>query len=301
MSDYGNPAEPIVQVRGGSVGQGEITMSALLDAAFCNLPGAILVRCENYWECLDPGTPGDVLTTNGPGLCPSWGPGGGVATPAFTAFAISGQATSIEVGTTIAAGSKTFTWATSNSTSVLANSIGIVDTTRSLTLATGLANDGTEPITITALTNILPASNVWTITGQNTSMGTFSRTFTVVWLWRVYAGTSVNPTLTANQIKALTDFSGLQASFAGTYPLSAGGYKYFCYPDSMGNAANFIDPNTGFQFSMATVADDPAYSNTANGWSYALVSVTNVNSIATNYRVYRSQYVLGGSITMRVS
>ncbi len=117
----------------------------------------------------------------------------------------------------------------------------------------------------------------------------------------IYAGTNANVTVTANQIKALSDFASLQASFAGTYKLSAGDYKYFCYPDSMGSVDSFVDASTGFPISMATSADNAAYSNAANGWSYALVSVTNANSIATNYRVYRSQYPLGGILLMRVS
>jgi hypothetical protein len=228
--------------------------------------------------------------------------GASSTTPAFTAFAITGQATSIEVGATISSGNQTFTWTTSNSGSVLANSISIVDTTASTTLASGLANSGSDVINFASgITNNSPASQVWTINGQSTALATFSRTFTVNWLWRVYAGTNSSGTLTANQIKALSDSSGLQSSFPATYSLSAANYKYLSYPDSMGNVASFVDANTGFPISMATSADDASYSNTANGWSYALVSVTNANSVATNYRVYRSQYPLGGSLSMRVT
>jgi hypothetical protein len=53
---------------------------------------------------------------------------------------------------------------------------------------------------------------------------------------------------------------------------------------------------------MATVADDPAYSNVdGGGTSYALVSVTNVNGVTTNYRVYRTANSLGGAITLIVT
>ncbi len=221
--------------------------------------------------------------------------------PTFTAFAISGQTTPLEVGATIAAGSKTFTWSISNSTSVKPSSISIVDTTATTTLATGLANTGSDAITITAITNTVAASQVWTINALDTQNATFSDTYTVRWYWRVYAGTSANLTLTANQIKALTDSAALQSGFAGTYSFSAGDYKYFCYPDALGSVANFVDANTGFPISMATVSDNAAYSHTANGWSYALVSVTNAQSVATNYRVYRSQYPLGGTLSVRVT
>ncbi len=299
----GNPEIPMVPARGGILVEQEVSVSALLDAAFCSEEGAIIYRDQQTWRCLDPGTAGNVLTTNGPGSPPSWGPGGGVATPAFTSFSITGQITPIEVGATIAAGSKTFTWTTTNPTAIAANSISIVDTTASTTLASGLANTGSHAITISAITNILPASQVWTISGQNTSSGTFSDTFTALWEWRVYSGSSANVTLTANQIKALADSSALQAAFPGTYSIAGvtALYRYFCYPDSMGSVANFVDLDTGFPISMATVADNAAYSNTANGWSYAIVSVTNAQSITTNYRVYRTQYSFSGTLLMRIT
>lgn len=222
--------------------------------------------------------------------------------PAFTAFAITGVSSPVEVGATVADGSKTFTWSTSNSVNVQANSIKITDTTGSTLLASGLANTGSHAITLPGYTNDAPATQVWGIAGENTHMAAFSDTFSVAWEWRVYAGTSSNATLTANQIKALTDSDGLQAGFAGTYAYAdVNGYKYFCYPDSMGSVAFFIDANTGFPVDMADSSDNPAYSHTANGWSYAIVSVTNVNSVSTNYRVYRTANTFSGPFDMRVS
>ncbi len=228
---------------------------------------------------------------------------GGVSPmPAFTSFGITGQTTPIEVGAMIAAGAKTFTWTTSNSSGVQVNSISIVDTTASMTLDSGLPNTGSDSITISAITMTSPGSQVWTITGINMVPGTFSDTFEVDWLWRVYAGDSANATLTANQIKALSASSALQAGFAGTYTITpSSDFSYFCYPDSLGSVGNFVDANTGFPISMATSADNAAYSNTANGWSYALVSVTNAQSAATNYRVYRTQFSFSGTLLVRVS
>ena len=230
--------------------------------------------------------------------------GGGYASPAFTAFGITGITSPVEVGATIGGESETFTWSTSNSANVVADSISITDTTASAVLASGLANTGSHAITIDSITNTGPASQVWTIEAENTLDADFSRTFTVLWEWRVYAGSSANATLTANQIKALDDSDALQSAFAGDYSITNGStvYYYFCYPDSMGSVNGFVDGGTGFPISMATSADNAAYSNTANGWSYAIVSVTNVNSITTNYRVYRTQYSFSASpLKMNVS
>ncbi len=220
--------------------------------------------------------------------------------PSFSAFSISAQATALEVGATIAAGSKTFLWTTVHPTSVKPNSISIVDTTASNTLASGLADTGSDAITIGAITLILPGSQVWTINGVDVQNGAFSTTFEVDWEWRVYSGTSANVTLTANQIKALADSANLQADFPGTYNYADSlGYKYFCYPDSLGDVANFVYSN--FPVSMATVSDNAAYSHTAAGWSYALVSVTNAQGVATNYRVYRTQFAFSGLFYMVIT
>jgi hypothetical protein len=281
----------------------ELTLSQILDLAFGVTEGLVIYRDAVAWQALQPGTFGYVLTTQGPGFPVVWGPGTGTLSPAFTSFGITGQSTPVEVGATIGNGPETFTWSTSNSGSVQANSISIVDTTASNTLASGLANTGSDTITIPGILNILPASQVWTINGVSTASANFSATFAVLWEWRVYSGGSTNVTLTANQIKALSASSNLQASYGGTYPITNGsnGYYYLSYPDSMGSVVNFTDASTGFPISMATASDNAAYSNTANGWSYALVSVTNANSITTNYRVYRTQYEFSGTLNMEVS
>ncbi len=52
---------------------------------------------------------------------------------------------------------------------------------------------------------------------------------------------------------------------------------------------------------MAQVTDDSFFSNTANGYSYGLVDLTNDNEILESYRVYRTHYQLGGAINIAVS
>ncbi len=280
----------------------EVGLSTLLDAVFGSAQGTICYRTRSVWRGLYPGlSNGLILTSGGPAADVYWGPGGGFSTPSFSSFDIAGQSTTLEVGATLPSGAKTFEWVTVNPSNVQPNSISIVDTTASHTLASGLADDGSEVITISAITLVIPGSQIWTINGIDVNSVTFSLSFEVDWQWRVYAGTSGNVTLTANQIKALADSANLQSSFPGTYNFSSGDYKYFSYPDSMGSVSNFVDANTGFPISMATAADNAAYSNTANGWSYALVSVTNAQAIATPYRVYRSQYPLGGTLSARIT
>lgn len=223
--------------------------------------------------------------------------------PAFSSFTMSGQATTVEVGTTIS-GSKSFAFGLSTPGNVSANTLAILDVTGGTTLASGLPVTSPQSATLVSATLNAPGSYSWRGRATNTqSVQFFSSNFTVTWQWRVYAGTSTNVTLTAGQIQALAS-NALQAGFGATYSLAAGGYKYFAWPNSMGSptaSTGFRDTATNLAVAMAEVTDDPAYSNVQNGWSYALVSVTNGNGVTTNYRVYRTKNILSGSINIQVS
>lgn len=223
--------------------------------------------------------------------------------PQFTSFLIQGQPTLLEVGATIPA-SVTFTWTTSNPAAIVPLSISIVDVTGgNLTLAAGLANDGNEPVVMTGPIQLLAAGAYqFKIQGTNTSAGTFLLTQTFNWRWRLHYGNSANLTLNAAEIVGLTS-SVLAGAYPGNYPMAAGGYKFICQSDDLGGQINRVyDPSTSFDIPMATVADDPAYSNIdGGGFSYALVPVTNAEGILSDYRVYRTRNSLGSSLIVAVT
>jgi hypothetical protein len=177
--------------------------------------------------------------------------------PAFSAFAISGQSTSLEVGTSITGGSRTFTWTTTHSSNVNSNSIVIRDVTGNPTpntdLATGLADDSTESVNIgSTITNSSPGSHVWQARGVDSHSTTFTRNFTVTWLWRLYYGTSASAgPLAESDIEGLTS-NALASSFATTYSFGTGGYKYLCYPSSFGTASTFTDTSTNLSVPFET-------------------------------------------------
>lgn len=213
--------------------------------------------------------------------------------PAFTAFGISGQANPIEVGDSIS-GLKTFTWATSNSANIQANSINIYKVTGGLQLLAGmgnLANDGSESYTFPSPIQLITAgSYIWRIEGTNTQLATFIRDYTQNWYWRKFWGTNASATLTETQIEALVS-QNLSNATTGNYSFAAnaGQYKYFSFqkdlpqPDYL---ADFKDQSTGFNVAM-----EAPY----------LVTVTNSFSIATDYYVYRTTNQLGGAMTIVVS
>ena len=218
--------------------------------------------------------------------------------PAFSAFEIDSQAVVVEAGVSIS-GTKTFTWTTTNSANVLGNTLLIVDTTNTATLGSSLADDSTENLALGAtIQKTTPGSHEWTIKGTDSESVDFSKTFTMEWRWKMYYGTSTNTALNETQIEALSEDS-LVVSIAGTWTLAAGGYKYFCVPDSFDAINTIKDDQTGFNLVMAGTAE--GYASSENGFHYKTVSVTNGNSQTTNYRIYRTKNILGAAIDITIT
>jgi hypothetical protein len=222
--------------------------------------------------------------------------------PSFSAFAINAVASNVEVGYTLAA-SLTFTWTTVVPGNVQPNSLGITDVTNALTLSSGMADDGVEAIVMPgSIQKVAAGSHVFEIEGQSIHATSFTRNLTMNWMWKMFYGSSTNATLTAGDISGLSGGT-LKSSYAGTYAVPAGGYKYFCFAHVAGGQINTIkDAATNFDIPMATSSDDAAYSNVdGGGYSYALVSFTNTYGVTTNYRVYRSKNSMGAAFSITIT
>lgn len=222
--------------------------------------------------------------------------------PTFSSFSIFSIPTVVEVGYTVPA-AVTFTWGTTTPGNVQTNTISIQDITQSLTLSSGLANDGAESVVMpSSIQHVVDEDHVFRINGQSTHATTFYRDLTISWKWRMYYGSNVSPTLIDDDISALTG-SVLASGYQGTFPLPAGGYKYFCFADDGGGQINLIkDSGTGFEIPMADDTDDPSYSNVdGGGYHYALVSFENQQGITSNYRVYRSKNIMGGAFSVTIT
>lgn len=206
--------------------------------------------------------------------------------PVFSSFAISGQATTLEVGDSISGGNHNFTWNTTNDVNVTANSITIEDTTNGVVFGTTYANDNVQTIDIgNAVTKTTATSNSWKITARNTKGQSISRNFNVYWKWRTFYGTSANESLTEQEVKNLVSTS-LDSNFTGNKTVAGGDYKYFAYPTSFGLKNNFQDVISGF-----AVAMNPA----------TTISITNDYGITTDYYVHRTTNPIVGSLTVAVS
>ena len=124
-------------------------------------------------------------------------------TPLFTAFSVN-VPTVLEAGDSISAGSKTFSWTTSNGGNV--DEIVVRDLNTSTDIITTTTNDGSEPYTYASpiTLNTHNGTYQWRISGTNTNAQAMNtRTFTSRWykptFWVVIDNAdSVNPPTQAN-------------------------------------------------------------------------------------------------------
>jgi len=198
----------------------------------------------------------------------------------------------MEVGSSTTSGDKTFTWATKNDENIKPSSIEIEDTTDGTVLAVGLDNDGTEDITLTAISHDTATSHVWTIEGENTKPenNLFSKTFTVYWKWAAYFGSSQDGNLPPEDIIALEKdlIDERQGSYT-TDPTANLTYRYIGYPKSFGVADDIKDPVTGLSIAMD------------ENWSPKTMTIDNAYGITEDYYVYRTANATAGELTMEVS
>jgi hypothetical protein len=209
-------------------------------------------------------------------------------TPNFTAFTITGVASSYEVGQLLPAASRTANWSTSASANVKPNSIDIIDVTNSDTvLASSLANTGNAPIPMVNIVYTVPTSHNFRIRGESLSSVIFQRILTINWMNRIYFGESLEETLSESDVITLR-VNNLRQNINGDYVFTTliGGYKWVCYPVSMGTRSSFIDPNSGFPVSM-----NPPQ----------VLSLTNSFGVTEDYYCYRTFNSLSGAITIRIS
>ena len=206
--------------------------------------------------------------------------------PSFASFEITGQDLAIEVGASTGS-NPSFAWTFTHQANVQDNTIEIDDSTASVNIVTGASEVSPYNSTYGAVTKTTSATETFTITATNTERGTFSSTFVVSWLWRIFWGQSSSVSLSSSDILALAN-SELAEAFPGAYSFAAAPseYKVFCIPSSMGTPTSFKDASTGF----AVPFNAP----------YA-VSVTNSFGVVATYDVYQSTNMLGGAVTVAIS
>jgi hypothetical protein len=195
--------------------------------------------------------------------------------PAFTSFGITGQAATIELGASIAAGAKVFTWATSNDDNVEPDTIEIRDQSAGIDLAVGLADDGTQNINLPGPIQLVNEGNtqIFRITGENTNGDPFTRDFTITAdFLRFYGVSPVAPDVSA-EVRALP-FSTFGNTFSIPIPQ---GETIICFayeaarPDISDSSVKYVE---GFN------------ANVGNTFTKFTFNVNDGGGTARSYKVY---------------
>ncbi len=201
--------------------------------------------------------------------------------PSFSGFTITGQSSTLEVGSTVS-GTKDFAFSFTNSGNVQANTLDIYDVTG----ASYLITDGsiTSPVSadVGTITKTTATSHSWRGYAENTESTQFqSSNYTINWRWRRYHGFSNVRAVNTAQVLAL---SGSELSTSKSYSTTTGsptGDQYFvyAYPTSFGT------------LSSITVNGFPSI----DAFTRFTLSVTNTNGVSTDYYVYYSNNTFNSS------
>lgn len=209
----------------------------------------------------------------------------GVANPIFTSFIIQDIDTILEVGDTIPVGDYTTTWEIVNDALLKPDSIDIKFINDDLLLADNLPNVVPYNLRVPQLSFNSPIILTFRIEATSTTNDIISRNFVVRFMDRIYIGESELTVLTENDVKGLR-FTTLKENINGQYNLLEGGYKWICYPESMGTRDKFYDVDTKFQVAMNDLE---------------IVTITNAFGVDQNYYCYRTFNKLGGALKIEVS
>ncbi len=223
--------------------------------------------------------------------------------PAFSSFAITGQGSPVEIGTAIS-GVKTFTWGTTNSGNVNANTIEIDNVTASTVLVSGSANDGSENLNIGSITfNASP--QVFRVKGTNSQSTVFQRDFTIATLYPYFYGKvasggaapgvnrpAANQALINSGTKVVADSNGtITINFAST----SDDYIWFAVP------ASAPTKTTWYVNALNTGPIGGAVSPAGNLFpAFSAVSITTVNWAGVNYEIYIANYQSAAASNMEL-
>jgi hypothetical protein len=210
--------------------------------------------------------------------------------PAFTSFARTNLSTTYDLGQPVPIGSQTFSWATSNSSNVSANTITIQQLSPSTTtLVSGSANDGTEAISLSVnISSSTPSTiSMYRITGTNTQGATFTSTISASWRYRWYYGKFSGASVTTTEITGFTNTltAGVVNDYINWGATATPQYGYLVIPSSgLAQPSDLRDSTSG------CFGSNIPYS------LIGTVTFANLYGISTTYNIYRTTNQFAGSL-----
>jgi hypothetical protein len=200
--------------------------------------------------------------------------------PAFTSFNRTNMNSVYELGETFLGGNQTFTWSTSNSANVSANTISIVENHTATTLLTGGANDGTEVLSASTYVRTTAGTTLmYTISAIDTQSNPLSATISKNWRGRWYYGTDAATSLTTTIITGGTFTTQLTTGVVNNYvtwsPTGAQ-YGYLVIPNYLAQPSDLRDSVAG------------CFGTNIPYISQGTITFNNAYGVSQTYNIYRT-------------
>ncbi len=152
--------------------------------------------------------------------------------PTFSAFSVATTCPA-EVGSALN-GSKSFSWTTTTFANIAAGSIGILDVTSGVTLATGFDyNDSPQSLSIGTKINTSPTTWTWQVSGCSTQGSSFTRNKNVCSIYPYFWGVETSggrPTVTNDLVTGGSKVVTTVGSSVGVTFNSSNQYTWFAQP-----------------------------------------------------------------------
>jgi hypothetical protein len=232
----------------------------------------------------------------------------------INSFVLTGQSgvvNSVEVGGFLTNLDYNVSWTLTNPSDFKDGTLRVEDVTNVSSVETYWKNPTNQPFTQSAAivspftfsfggTVSTTTSNTRTlkVSIQRNNGTVVSKFLDIPWIWKVYYGSSTFSSLTSSQIFALN--STLSTQSVGTWTISGTqGYKYIAFPDDL-----------SYDFSSVYLKGLPLVlaSGTVSGYTfsygdvtYTTVTVSNANNVSKKYKLYRSKYEIGATISVNIN
>lgn len=204
--------------------------------------------------------------------------------PTFSAFTITGQSTTVPVGTVVS-GIKEFAWSFNNSGNVQANTLDIRDVTNGVYLETNISVSSPSFTDVGSVTKTTQTSHSWRVEATDIQGNTFvSSDFSINWRFFRHWGFSNAPPSTSGDILNLpgSELSTNHSKTLDTGSPTGNQYFSFTYPTSFGT------------LSSITVNGFPSIAS----FTQSTVSHTDALGVTTDYYLYVSNNTFNSSATI---
>jgi hypothetical protein len=218
---------------------------------------------------------------------------------------------SYEIGQTISGGLYyTFSWVFDNQGDLKDKTLRIEDVTPVTQTQTYWQPPSATPFTqSTGLTGPMgfffansiksnvPAKRVFRLSVERSNGTRVHKDYEIDWMWRVYHGSSTFSTLTASQVRDLSNKT-LSKQSSGTWSLPGDGFKYIAFPeDSDYNFQNITYKN----LPLAMAGTNSGYSYSFADLNYLFVTVSNAFGLEKQYKIYRTKNEINATFSVNIS